>query len=197
MRSTLPPDSTEEASGIFVVTVALAAWAIARSRTGVIDSLVLPAPSAIIATLVANLLGFGLKPHDGTRIRRASRCSPSNCPVARRQFGPYHRFEQHRLSHRGPVKNVVPVPAIAWAPISMVWLGLGPRKISRSLPMPAFQRWSTTQSRACAARRSGFCGWSRSFGAPRLMQVATPPARRIPADICRLENRELARAGGR
>ena len=175
MRSTLPPDRTEQVSGIVFATVVLAAWEL-LSRTGVIDPLVLPAPSAIIATLVTNLLGFGSKGYPIAANTLASLKMLSIGFVLGAllgvAFGLIIGLSNTAYRIAGPILGLlVPVPAIAWAPISMVWLGLGPPTIIAIVTYACFSEVVYNTAAGVRGTPVRFLWVVKSFGAPRLMQL--------------------------
>jgi ABC-type nitrate/sulfonate/bicarbonate transport system permease component len=126
---TRPYAHTERLSGIVFAAILLTSWELAN-RTGLVDRLILPAPSEIVLTLIRSLLGQGQAAYPIAANTLASlRMLVTGfvlgailgvaCGLLTGMSNTAHRIASPILG------LMVPVPAIAWAPICMVWFGLG------------------------------------------------------------------------
>jgi NitT/TauT family transport system permease protein len=123
----------EHVYGVLFAVILLGGWETA-SRAGLVDRLILPAPSTIVITLVENVLGYG----------QLSFPIAANTIASLRMLaigfllgsvlgvtcGVIIGVSENAYRIVGPILSMlVPVPAIAWAPVCMVWFGLGPPTI--------------------------------------------------------------------
>jgi ABC-type nitrate/sulfonate/bicarbonate transport system permease component len=119
----------ERLSAIAFPAALLIAWETA-CRAGLIDRLILPAPSAIMWTLVRGLLGIGQLSFPIAKHTIASLQMLAIGFVAGAllgvAFGIAIGLSKTAYRLAGPILALLlPVPAIAWTPIALVWFGLG------------------------------------------------------------------------
>lgn len=99
-------------------------------RAGFVDKLILPAPSAIASTLVNGLMGTGqlsfpIAKHALSSLSMLTIGFPLGA-LAGVTLGIAIGLNDTAYRMVGPVLGMLlPVPAIAWAPIALVWFGLG------------------------------------------------------------------------
>ena len=124
-----PHLDVERIAGIAFAAIVLLSWE-AVCRAGLVDKLILPAPSAILYTLVRGMLGIGqlsfpIAKHTLATLQLL--CIGFPLGVVLGVVGGVAiglNATGYRLA--GPVLGMLlPVPAIAWAPIALVWFGLG------------------------------------------------------------------------
>ena len=119
----------ETISGIVFAALLLLVWE-SVCRLGLVDKLILPAPSAILLTLVRGLLGegqlsFPIAAHTLSSLKMLAIGFPAGV-VLGVAAGTAIGLNDTAYRLFGPVLGaLVPVPAIAWTPIALIWFGLG------------------------------------------------------------------------
>ncbi|MGE3145998.1 MAG: ABC transporter permease, partial [Pseudorhodoplanes sp.] len=121
--------NVERLSGLAFGILLLLAWE-GICRAGLVDKLILPAPSAIATTLVNGLMGTGqlsfpIAKHTISSLTMLAIGFPLGS-LAGVALGIAIGLNDTAYRMVGPVLGMLlPVPAIAWAPIALVWFGLG------------------------------------------------------------------------
>src|SRR5258708_19041298 len=118
----------ERRAGIGFAALLLIGWE-AASRGGLFDALILPAPGAIVVTLVENLLGGGQRAYPIWQNTLASLGMLAIAfPVGALLgvlCGVLIGASETAYRVMGPLLAVlVPIPAISWYPHSMMWFRL-------------------------------------------------------------------------
>lgn len=119
----------ETISGIVFALAVLLIWETV-CRLGLVDKLILPAPSAILTTLVGGMLGrgqlsFPILAHTLSSLKMLAIGFPAGV-ILGVAAGVAIGMNEYAYRIFGPVlAALVPVPAIAWAPIALLWFGLG------------------------------------------------------------------------
>ena len=130
MPSRLSPRlAPERIAALGFAVIVLVSWE-AVCRAGLVDKLILPAPSAVLFTLGKGLLGVGplsfpIAKHTAASLQllvigfSLGMIGGVICGIAIGLNDTAYRL-------LGPILGMLlPVPAIAWTPIALVWFGLG------------------------------------------------------------------------
>lgn len=123
------PRNIERLSAVAFGILILLSWE-AVCRAGLVDKLILPAPSAVATTLVNGMLGTGqlsfpIAKHTVSSLSMLAIGFPVGALVGV-AVGIAIGLNDTAYRMVGPVLGLLlPVPAIAWAPIALVWFGLG------------------------------------------------------------------------
>ena len=116
-------------SGVAFAALVLLVWELV-CRLGFVDKLILPSPSAILETLFRGLTGTGrvsfpIAAHALASLKLLAIAFPVGVllgVIAGTLIG----LSETAYRLFGPVlAALVPVPAIAWTPIALIWFGLG------------------------------------------------------------------------
>jgi ABC-type nitrate/sulfonate/bicarbonate transport system permease component len=123
----------EQIAGALFAVILLLLWE-SVCRLGLVDKLILPPPSAILVTLVRGLLGIGqlsfpIAKHMLSSLAMLAIAFPAGV-VLGVVVGVAIGLNEWAYRLLSPVLGaLLPVPAIAWTPIALVWFGLGARPI--------------------------------------------------------------------
>jgi len=181
--SKLADARVERRAGLAFAALLLAGWE-SVSRGGLVDPVILPAPSVVLVTLVENLLGSGQRAYPIAQNTLASLGMLSigfplgallgvMCGVLIGVSDTAHRII-------GPILGMlVPIPAIAWAPITMVWFGLGTPTIIAIVTYACFSEVVFNAAAGVRGTPVRFLWVVDSFGAGRmgrLWRVVLPAA---------------------
>ena len=165
----------ERRAGIGFAALLLIGWE-AASRGGLVDALILPAPSAIVVTLVENLLGGGQRAYPIWQNTLASLGMLAIAfPVGALLgvlCGVLIGASETAYRVMGPILGVlVPIPAIAWAPIAMVWFGLGTPTILAIVTYACFAEVVFNAAAGVRGTPVRFLWIADGFGASRAMRL--------------------------
>ena len=119
----------ETISGIVFAALLLGTWETV-CRLGLVDKLILPAPSTVAVTLAQGLTGYGHVSYGIAENALASlKMLAIGFPcgvVLGVAVGTLIGLSDIAYRALGPILGaLVPIPAIAWAPILLIWFGVG------------------------------------------------------------------------
>jgi NitT/TauT family transport system permease protein len=175
--------NVDRIAGIVFAAIVLLSWE-AVCRAGLVDKLILPAPSSILWTLVRGMLGIGqlsfpITKHTLASLQLLSIGFPLGV-VSGVLSGVAIGLNDTAYRVVGPILGMLlPVPAIAWTPIALVWFGLGAPAIIAIVTYACFSEvvYNTAAGvRAIPVRQDWVI---RSFGAKfwtRIWRVTLPSA---------------------
>lgn len=119
----------ESAAPIVVFSIVLIAWEFV-SRAGIVNSLLLPAPTQIVRAGILGLfdaddISYNVAAHAGHSLMLLAIGFPVGV-IAAILGGMALGLSTPLYRALNPILGfILPIPAIAWAPIAMIWFGLG------------------------------------------------------------------------
>jgi NitT/TauT family transport system permease protein len=173
----------ERISAVAFGIIVLLIWE-AVCRAGLVDKLILPAPSAIASTLVKGMLGTGqlsfpIAKHALASLSMLAIGFPLGA-LAGVAVGIAIGLNDTAYRMVGPILGMLlPVPAIAWSPIALVWFGLGAPAIVAVVTYACFSEVVYNTAAGVRSIPARYDWVIRSFGAgrwTRLQRVIVPAA---------------------